>query len=156
MTSVPKNVYINKLDDIVGEYNNTYYRTIKMKLADTKNNTYIDLKKEVNDKDTKFWVGDHVRISRYKNIFAKGYTPDWSVEIIVVSKIKNTVPWTYVINDINGEEVIGTFSEKELQKTNQKEFRIKKVIKRKGDKLYVKWKGYDNSFNSWIDKKDLV
>ena len=76
MTSVPKNVYINKLDDIVGEYNNTYYRTIKMKLADTKNNTYIDLKKEVNDKDTKFWVGDHVRISRYKNIFAKGYTPD--------------------------------------------------------------------------------
>ena len=105
MTSVPKNVYINKLDDIVGEYNNTYYRTIKMKLADTKNNTYIDLKKEVNDKDTKFWVGDHVRISRYKNIFAKGYTPDWSVEIIVVSKIKNTVPWTYVINDINSEEM---------------------------------------------------
>ena len=156
MTSVPKNVYINKLDDIVGEYNNTYYRTIKMKLADTKNNTYIDLKKEVNDKDTKFWVGDQVRISRYKNIFAKGYTPDWSVEIIVVSKIKNTVPWTYVINDINGEEVIGTFSEKELQKTNQKEFRIKKVIKTKGDKLYVKWKGYDNLFNSWIDKKNVL
>ena len=76
MTSVPKNVYINKLDDMVGQYNNTYYRTIKMKLADAKNNTYIDFKKEVNDKDTKFWVGDHVRISKYKNIFAKGYTPD--------------------------------------------------------------------------------
>ena len=70
--------------------------------------------------------------------------------------MKNTVPWTYVINDLNGEEIIGTFYEKELQKTNQQEFRIKKVIKIKGDKLYVKWKGYDSSFNSWIHKKDLV
>ena len=73
-----------------------------------------------------------------------------------VSKIKNTVPWTYVINDLNGEQNIGTFYEKELQKTNQEEFRIEKAIKRKDDKLYVKWKGYDSSFNSWIDKKDLV
>ena len=74
----------------------------------------------------------------------------------VVKKIKNTVPWTYVINDLNGEKIIGTFYEKELQKTNQKEFRIEKVIKRKRDKLFVKWKVYDNSFNSWINKKDLV
>ena len=73
-----------------------------------------------------------------------------------VSKIKTTVPWTYVINDLNGEQIIRTFYEKELQKTNQEEFRIEKVIKRKDDKLYVKWKGYDSSFNSWIDKKDLV
>ena len=71
-------------------------------------------------------------------------------------KVKNTVTWIYVINDLNGEEIIETFYEKELQKTNQKEFRIEKVIKRKGDKLYVKWKGYDSSFNSWIDKKDLI
>ena len=90
------------------------------------------------------------------NIFAKGNTPNWSEEIFVVKKVKKTVPWTYVINDLNGEETIGTFYEKELQKTNQKEFRIEKVIKRKCDKLYVKWKGYDNSFKSWIDKKDLV
>ena len=66
------------------------------------------------------------------------------------------MPWTYVINDLNGEEITGSFYKKELQKINQKEFRVKNVIKRKGDKLYVKWKGYDNSFNSWIDKKDLV
>ena len=79
-----------------------------------------------------------------------------SEETFVIKKVKNTVLWTYVINDLNGEEIIETFYEKELQKTNQKEFRIEKVIKRKGDKLYVKWKGYDNSFNSWIDKKDLV
>ena len=74
----------------------------------------------------------------------------------MIKKIKNLVPWTYVTNDLNGEEIIVTFYEKELQKTNQKEFKIEKVIKRRGDKLYVKWKGYDNSFNSWIDKKDLV
>ena len=98
----------------------------------------------------------YVRISKYKNIFAKGYTPNWSEEVFVVSKIKNIVPWTYVINDLNGEEIIGTSYEKELQKTNQQECRIGKVIKRKDDKLYAKWKGYDNSFNSWIDKKYLV
>ena len=74
----------------------------------------------------------------------------------MIKEVKNTVPWTCVINDLNGEEIIGTVYEKEQQKTNQKEFRIEKVIKRKDDKLYVKWKGYDSSFNSWIDKKDLV
>ena len=153
MSSISKNVYIYKLYDIVKEYNNTYQRTIKMK-PDVKNNTYIDFEKKVNDKDPKFKVGDYVRISKYKNNFAKGYMPDWS-EVFIISKIKNTVPWTYVINDLNGEEIIGTFYEKELQKTNRKEFRIEKVLKRNGDKLYVKWKGYNNSFNSWIDK-DLV
>ena len=156
MTAVSKKVYIDKLDDIVDEYNNTYHRTIKMKPVDVKDDTYIDFEKEVNDKDLKFKVGDNVRISKYKNIFAKGYTPHWSKEDFVISKIKNTVPWTYVINDLNGEEITGTFYEKKLQKTNQKEFRIEQVLKRKGDKLYVKWKSYDSSFNSWIDKKDLV
>ena len=146
VTSISKNVYIDKLDDTVDEYNNTYHRTIKMKPIDVKDNTYIDSEKEVNNKDPKFKIGDHVRISKYKNIFAKGYMPNWSEEVFVISKIKNTVPWTYVINDFNGEEIIGTFYEKELQKTNQKEFRIEKVIKRKGDKLYVKWKGYDNLY----------
>ena len=138
MTSISKNVYIDKLDDIVNEYNNTYHRTIKMKPVDVKDNTYIDFKKEINDKDPKFKVGDHVRISKYKNIFAKGYTPNWSEEVFVISKIKNTVPWTYIINDLNGEEIIGTFYENVLQKTSQQEFRIEKVIKRKVNKLYVK------------------
>ena len=138
MTSVSKNVYIDKLDDLVGEYNNTYHRTIRMKSVDVKDNTYIGFKKEVNDKDSKFKVGDHIRISKYRNIFAKGYTPNWSEEVFVVSKIKNTVPWTYVINDLNGEEIVGTFYENELQKINKKELRIEKVIWRKGDKLYVK------------------
>ena len=127
-----------------------------MKPIDVKDNIYVDSKKEVNDKDPKFKIGDHVRISKYKKIFAKEHTPNWSEEVFLITKIKNTVPWTYVINDLNNEGIIGTFYEKELQKTNQKEFRTEKVIKRKGDKLYVKWKGYNNSFNSWIDKKDLV
>ena len=158
MTSVSKNVYIDKMDDIVGEYNNTYHRTIKMKPIDVKDNAYIDFKKELNDKvgNPKFKVGDHVRISKYKNVFVKGYTPNWPEEVFVIKKVKNTVPWTYIINDLNGEEITGKFYEKELQKTNQIEFRIEKVIKIKGDKLYVKWKRYDTSFNSWIDKKVLV
>ena len=111
-------------------------------------NTYIDFEEEINNKDPKFKVSDHVRISKYKNIFAKEYMPNWSEEIFVIKKIKNIVPWTYIISDLNGEEIIGTFYENELQGANQQEFRIEKTIKRKENKLYVKWKGYNNSFNS--------
>ena len=144
MTSVSKNVYIDKLDDIVNEYNNTCHRAIKMKPVDVKHKTYIDSMELHSIKDPKFKVGDHVRISKYKNIFAKEYTPSWSEEIFVIKKVKNIVPWTYVINDLNylndlnGGEINGTFYEKELKKTNQQEFRIEKVIKGKGDKLDVK------------------
>ena len=127
-----------------------------MKPIDFKDNTYIDFEIRDNDKDPKLKIGDQVRISKHKNIFAKGYMPNWSEEIFIISKIKNTVPWTYVINDLNGEEIIGTFYEKKLQKTDQKKFRIEKVLKKNGHQLYVKWKGYDNSFNSWTDNKDLV
>ena len=131
MTPISKNVYFDKLDDIVDECNNTYHTTIKVKPIDVKDNTYINTDKEINDKGPKFKVGDHVRISKYKSIFAKGYTPNWSEAVFVIKKVKNTVWWTYVINDLNGEEITGTFYEKELQKTNQDEFRIEKVIKRK-------------------------
>ena len=156
MTSISKNVYIDKLNTIVNKYNNTYHTTIKMKSIDVKDNININTSKKINYKDLKFKVGDYVRISKYKNIFPKGYMPNWSEEVFVADKIKNTVPWTYVINDLNGEEITGTFYENELQKTNQKEFRIEKIIKRKGDKLCVKWKRYDNSFNSWINKNDII
>ena len=139
VTSISKNVYIDKLDDTVNKYNNTYHRTIKLKPIDVKDNTYIDF-----GNDPKYKVGDHVRISKYKIIFAKSCTPNWFEEVFVIKEIKNTVPWTYVINDLNGEDNIGTFYEKELQEIDQQESRIEKVIRKKGDKLYVKWKGYDN------------
>ena len=92
MTLVSKNLYIDKLDDIVNEYNNTYHRTIKLKPVYVKDNAYIDSTKEGNDKDSKFRVNDHVRMSRSKNIFAKGYTRNWSEEIFVIKIVKNTVP----------------------------------------------------------------
>ena len=115
-----------------------------MKPIDVKDDTYINIGNEFNDKDPKVKVGDHVSISKYKNIFSKRYTPNLSEEIFVIKEIKNTVPWTYAINDLNGEEITGTFYENELQKIDQQEFRIEKVMKRKGDKFCVKWKGYDN------------
>ena len=126
-----------------------------MKPIDVKDSTCINIDKEVNNKDPKFQVGVHVSISKYKTIFAKAYTPNWS-EVFVIKEVKTTVSWTYVIINLDGEQIIGAFYEKELQNTNQEEFRIVKVIKKKGNKLYVKWKGYDNPFSSWFDKKDLV
>ena len=155
MTVVSKNVYFDVLDNIVNKYNNTVNRSIKTKLIDVISDSYAECNEDSNEKDPIFKVGDCARISKYKSIFAKGYTPNWSKEVFIVSKIKNTVLWTYVISDLNGEPIIGIFFGKELQKTNQEKFRVEKVHKRKGDKLHVKWKRYDSRFDSWIDKADL-
>ena len=151
MNYISKNVCFNVLDDIVRKYNSIVHSSIKIKPKNVTDDSFIEYNEESNKKDPKFKVGDNVRISKYKNIFAEVYTPNWSEEVFVVNKVQNTIPWTYLINDLNGEKIMGSFYEKELQKTDQKEFRIKKVIKKKGNKLYVKWKGYDNSFNIWID-----
>ena len=116
MTATGKNVYYDVLDDVGNKYNNTKHSTIKMKPIDVGDNkrVYID---EHNEKDSRFKVGDRVRISRYKNIFAKGYTPNWSKEIFIVDKINDTVPYTYNLKDLNDEEIIGSFYDKELQKS---------------------------------------
>ena len=126
MTATGKNVYYDVLDDVVNKYNNTKHSTIKMKPIDVGDTTkssflernnkrvYID---EHNEKDSRFKVGDKVRISRYKNIFAKGYTPNWSKEIFIVDKINDTVPYVYNLKDLNDEEIIRSFYDKELQKT---------------------------------------
>ena len=156
MTTIGKNVYFNDLDDIVKDYNNTIHNSIKMKPKDVKDDSFIENIEESNKEYPKFEVGNYVRISKYKNIFSKGYTPSWSEEIFIINKIQNTVPWTYLINDLKGKKTGDSFYEKELQKTDQSELRIEKVIKEKGNKFFVKWKGYDNSFNSWIDEKDLL
>ena len=123
-----------------------------MKNVDVKSNECINSSKENNDKDPKFKIGYIVRLLQYKSIFAKGYTPSWSEEVFVIKKVKKAALWIYVLSDLNGEEVVGTFYKKELENTNQKEFKTEKAIKARGDKLYVKWKSYNNSFNSWIDK----
>ena len=120
MTDISKNVYFDVSDNIVDKYNSTYHRTINMKPIDVRDDSFAEYNEEPNEKDPKFKVGEHVRISKYKNIFAKGYAPNWSEEIFVVKKIKNTVPWTYLISDLNKEEIVGGFYKKELLKTNQK------------------------------------
>ena len=116
MTATGKNKYYDVLDDIINKYSNTKHSTIKMKPIDVKNNkrVYTD---EHNEKNSRFKVGDRVRISKFKNIFAKGYTPNWSREIFVVNKINDTVPYTYNIKDLNDEEIIGSFYDRELQKS---------------------------------------
>ena len=137
MTSRPKNVYIDTLDDTVNKYNSTYHRTIKMKPVNVKSSIYADFNKESNKEGHKFKVHDNVRISKYKNIFAKDYVPNGSEDVFVIKKCKNIVLWTYVVNILNGENIAWTFYKKELQKTNQREHRVEKAIKRKDDKLYV-------------------
>ena len=127
-----------------------------MKPVDVKQSIYLDFNKAINDKDPKFKVDDNVRVPKYKSIFAKGYAPIWSEEVFIIKKVKNTVPWTHIISDFKGKEIVGTFYEKKSQKTNQKEFRVENLIKRKGDKLSVKGEAYDSIFNSCIDKKDMV
>ena len=143
MTAVSRNVYFNLLDDIISKYNNTYHNSIKMNSIDVESNFYFEDNFDFNESDPIFQVGDHVKISKYRKMFGK-----WC-KFLSLTKSKNTVLWTYVVNNVNGEEIIETFYGKELQKTNIKESWIE------GYKLYVKWKGYNNSFNSWIDKKTL-
>ena len=124
-----------------------------MKPTDAKTNIHSNSRKEINNKDRKFKIGDIVKILKYKNIFAKGYVPNRSEEVFVIKKVKSIVPWAYVISDFKDEEIVETFYEKKLQTINLKEFTVEKLIKRKSNKLYVKWKCYDNAFHNWINKK---
>ena len=158
------NVYIDVLPDLVREYNNTRHSSIKMtpvKASKKENelkvwrNLYPD-HLEIYDIKPKFSVGDKVRVSKKKKTFEKGYTTRWTEEILTIVEVKRTSPVTYKITDLNGEEITSTFYERELQKTSQELFRIEKVIKRGKKKSLVKWKGYSNDFNSWVDNKDIV
>ena len=124
MASIPKNEYIGKFNDIINKYNDTYNSKIKMKPVDLKSSTYIKTNKEINDKDPKFKIGDIVRISKDQNIFSKGYVPNWSEEVFVINKVKNTVSWHVLVVIVKAKQ--------------------------------VKQKGYNSSFNSWIDNKDIL
>ena len=159
-----KNVYINVLPDLVREYNNTRHSSVKMtqRKASKKGNelgVWRNLYRdhlEIKDIKPKFSVGDKVRISKKKKTFEKRYTTRWTEEIFMIVGVKLTSPLTYKIADLNGEEITGTFYEPEWQKTSQELFRIEKVIKRGKKKSLVKWKGYSDDFNSWVDDKDIV
>ena len=113
ITSVSKNVFIDKLDDIGNKYNNTYHNTIKMRSVYVKSNTYFNYSRKINKRDPKFRVGDNAIISKYKNIFAKGYTSNWSEEVFLIKKVKNFVLWVNVINNLKGEKIFGIFYENE-------------------------------------------
>ena len=158
------NVYIDVLPDLVKEYNNTRHSSIKVTPVQTSKkenelavwrNLYPE-HLEIHEINPKFSVGDKVRISKKKKTFEKGYTTRWTEKIFTIVEVKRTSPVTYKIADLNGEEIQGTFYEPELQKTSQETFRIEKVIKRGKKKSLVKWKGYTDAFNSWVDIKDIV
>ena len=163
-TTNSMSVYINVLPGLVREYNNTRHSSIKMtpvKASKIENEIRVwrnlyPKHLEIRDIKPKFSIGDKVRISKKKKTFEKGYTTRWTEEIFTIVEVKHTLPVTYKIADLNGEEILGTFYEPELQKTSQQLFRIEKVIKRGKNKSLVKWKGYSDDFNSWIDNKDIV
>ena len=157
-------VYIDILPDLVKNYNNTRHSSIKMtpvEASKKKNeltvwrNLYPE-HLEIRYIKPNFSIGDKVRISKKKKTFEKGYTTRWTEEIFTIVEVKHTSPVTYKIADLNGEEIQGSFYEPELQKTSQQLFRIEKVIKRGKKKSLVKWKGYSDDFNSWVDNKDIV
>jgi len=155
-------IYIDVLNDMVDKYNNAKHSSIKMTPAEgsLKKNEAIVFRNlypidERKKPEPKFSVGDKVRITKKKTTFEKGYLPRWTEEVFSISKVLYTDPPTYKIVDQNGEEIQGSFYENELQMTRQDIFRIEKVIKRRGNKLFVKWRGYSDKFNSWINKEDL-
>ena len=156
--------YIEALPELVEDYNNTVHSSTKLTPIDAskeKNeltvwrNLYPDRYK-TNRLNPKFSVGDEVRISKKKKVFEKGYTTRWTEEIFTIKEIRETNPITYILEDLQGEKIKGTFYEPELQKTEQQVFRIEKIIKKEKNKSLVKWKGYPDKFNSWVDNKDLI
>ena len=155
--------YVDVLDLLVDQYNNTIHLSIKMSpkeasRKENENKVWRNLYPEFGGKTLapKFSIGDNIRITKTKNSFDKGYTQRWTEEVFEISKIQLTIPVTYKITDYNGEEIQGSFYGQELQKTSQSTFRIEKVLQRQGDKSLVKWMGYPKSFNSWIDTKAVV
>jgi len=156
-------IYIDILDEFVNRYN-TVHSSIKMTPTEdikreNENQVWRNLYGDyspIERKAPKFSIDDNVRITKKKSIFEKGCTPRWTEKVFTVSEVRYTDPITYKLKDLNGEEIKGSFYEQELQKTTQEMFRIGKVIRRKGDKSLVKWLGYSDRFNSWVDIKDLV
>lgn len=156
--------WIDILQDIVAKYNNTVHRTIKLRPNQvTKRNakqllqTVYSRIKIIDPKKPKFKTGDHVRISKHREAFTKGYKPNWSNEIFVINKVNRTNPITYLLKDTSNEEIQGMFYPEELQLTSQPNiYLVERIIRKKGNKLFVKWLGMDKKFNTWINKNEIV
>lgn len=155
--------WLDVLPKIVYQYNNKKHRTIGMKPIDVTekhekhllNTAYNHIK--ISDLHTKFKVGDHVRISKLRGKFAKGYQPNWSTEIFTIRKIQYTNPTTYLLKDENNKDILGGFYKEQLEKVKYSDvYLVEKVLKKRGDNVYVKWLGFDNKHNSWINNKDVV
>ena len=158
------NKYIDVLPDLVEDYNNTVHSSTKFTPVEASKkenelkvwrNLYPDRYKK-SRLNPKFSVGDKVRITKKKGVLEKGYTARWTEEIFTIKEIRKTNPITYIIEDLEGEKIEGTFYEPELQKTEQQIYRIEKVIEEKNGESLVKWKGYPDKFNSWVNNKDLI
>jgi len=157
-----KHKWVDELQDVVSKYNNTVHSTTKMKPKDvsTKNEKYL-LQTAYNKikivGKIKFRVGNIVRVSKHKAVFTKGYVPSWSTELFRVAKVQNTNPATYLLEDLNGEPIAGGWYAEELQKTKQPNvYLVEKILRAKGNKVYVKWLGFDSSYNSWINKTNIL
>lgn len=158
-----KYVWVNELQNIVKKYNTTKHRTIQMRPADVNNNNELLVLKRsythpkvVDPKKAKFAVGDYVRISKFRHAFDKSYTPNWTTEIFQIFKVKQTFPRTYILKDSKNEEIKGSFYEHELLKVKHPSiYLVERIIKRRGDKVFVKWLGFDNKHNSWISRADI-
>lgn len=153
--------WVHILQSLIDEYNSTVHRTIKMKPNDVKysdehillNTAYrMNVQPKHSITKTKFKLGDFVRISKYKHVFSKGYTPNWTTEIFKIRKVQQTNPTTYLLIDSNGENIEGSFYTEELLSVSDPEiYLVERIIRRKGKKVFVKWLGLDSSRNSWID-----
>lgn len=156
--------WVDILPELMDEYNRSRHRTIKMapKDVDSDNeqqllDTVYNYKRDITYKKHIFKKGDHVRISKYKNVFAKGYLPNWTAEIFVIKKIQYTDPITYLLADFEGKEIKGGFYKEELQLVKNPDiYLVEKILRRKKNKVYVKWLGFDSSFNSWISENDVI
>lgn len=156
--------WLDLLPELVDEYNHTVHRTIGMKPIDVDKaaehrlqKTVFSTKIELPSRRPKFKIGDHVRISKYKSVFEKGYTPNWTSEIFKIRKVQLTDPYSYLLEDNTGNEIVGGFYETEIQKVMYPDLiLIEKIIRKKGNKVYVKWLGFDKSHNSWVNKKDVL
>ena len=157
------NKYIDVLPDLVEDYNNTVHSSTKFTPVEASKeenelevwrNLYPD-RYEASRLNPKFSVGDEVRITKKKKVFEKGYTTRWTNEIFTIKEIRETNPITYKLMDLEGEEIKGTFYEAELQKSKEQLYKIEKIIKKENGKSFVKWEGYSDKFNSWVDDKNI-